>query len=48
MFYGGYEVESEEYERLSQDAITLYRELWGDGGFVYDEKQKKYVSAEAE
>lgn len=48
VFYGGYEVESEEYERLSQDAITLYRELWGDGGFVYDEKQKKYVSAEAE
>ena len=41
VFYGGYEVESEEYERLSQDAITLYRELWGDGGFVYDEEQKK-------
>lgn len=48
VYYCGNEVESEEYEQLSQDAITLYRELWGDGGFVYDEKQKKYVSAEAE
>lgn len=47
VFYGGNEIESEEYEELSQDAIILYRELWGDGGFVYDEKQKKYI-AEAE
>lgn len=48
IYYGGNEIGSEEYERMSQDAITLYREIWGDGGFVYDEKQKKYVSAEAE
>ena len=48
IFYGGNEIESEDYERFSQDAITLYREIWGDGGFVYDEKQKKYMSAEAE
>ncbi|MCM1360234.1 MAG: hypothetical protein NC183_06950 [Corallococcus sp.] len=44
VFYGGYEVEGEEYEKNSPDAVTLYRELWGDGGFVYDEKQKKFVN----
>lgn len=48
VYYDGNEVESEEYESLSQDAIMIYRELWGDGGFVYDDKQKKYMSAEAE
>lgn len=46
VFYVGNEAEGEEYEKRSQDAITLYRELWGDGGFVYDEKQKKYIEAE--
>lgn len=46
VFYGGNEVEDEQYERRSQDAITLYCELWGDGGFVYDVKQKKYLEAE--
>lgn len=46
VFYVGNEAEGEEYEKRSQDAITLYRELWGDGGFVYDEEQKKYIEAE--
>ena len=46
VFYVGNEAEGEEYEKRSQDAIILYRELWGDGGFVYDEKQKKYIEAE--
>lgn len=46
VFYCGNEAEGEEYEKRSQDAITLYRELWGDGGFVYDEEQKKYIEAE--
>ena len=48
VFYGGNEIESEEYESLSQDAIMLYREIWGDGGFIYDDKQDKYRSIEAE
>ncbi len=47
-FYCGNEVESEEYESRSHDAIVLYREIWGDGGFVYDEKKDKFVSGEAE
>ena len=46
VFYGGNEAEGEEYEKRSQDAIILYRELWGDGGFVYDEEKKKYIEAE--
>lgn len=46
VFNVGNEVEGEEYESRSQDAIALYRELWGDGGFVYDEEQKKYIEAE--
>lgn len=46
VFYVGNEAEGEEYEKRSQDAIILYREIWGDGGFVYDEEQKKYIEAE--
>lgn len=46
IFYGGYEQEGEEYESESQEAIGLYREFWGEGDYVYDEKQKKYVKEE--
>lgn len=46
IFYSGVEQEGEEYEPHGREAIGLYVELWGDGGFVYDEKQKKYIEAE--
>lgn len=46
VFNIGAEQEGGEYGERSQEAIGLYRELWGDGGFVYDDKQKKYIVSE--